>query len=97
MNGFGTLALLAAAGVLFGGCSYTGSGGSPGSDLRRATVSAVDPSWPIQSVRISHYHGATVVRDVALAPADLALRSGDRVIIDHAARPPVVLFAVPTR
>jgi pimeloyl-ACP methyl ester carboxylesterase len=51
----------------------------------------VDDTGQVASARISHYHGATVVRDVAVAPSGLGLPPGDRVVIDHAARPPVIL------
>lgn len=80
--------------VAVAGCTTPAGPGAAAGDVRGAKVVATDHGTPAQTVDIVHYHGATVVRDRALAPADLDLRAGDRIRIDHSVAPPRVLSVV---
>lgn len=76
------------------GCTALAGAGVSGAGIRSAKVVAIDRGGPVQTVDITHYHGATVVRERATAPAELDLAAGDRVRIDHSARPPRVLSVI---
>jgi hypothetical protein len=79
--------------ALMSGCAVQVSQ-PPGHDVRRAKIIAVAAQDAARSTAITHYHGATVLRDTAFAPPDLPLRRGNRVWIEHAESPPRILGPV---
>jgi hypothetical protein len=72
-------------------CVQWNTGWNTGRDVRRATVLEVKDDGRQQFAKISHRHGSTVVRDVALVPHGITVRPGQRVEIDHSLKPPVVV------